>query len=164
MLYLNLRNRCQTVIRALSVLTKISFIHLPLFFTYITVAGLKLFNQSRLRLTLCGMWISVYSTCVSIFTPTWLLFFKLWTSFSFLSVWGIVLSGKGSKSLLRVQERITYYIKICLAFAISIVSPLWSNGVLQAIERLSIVFTAYSNDGHVTLFALSISKLRSLYI
>lgn len=39
--------------------------------------------------------------------------------------------------------------------------PLWSIGVLQAIERLSIVFTAFSNDGHLTLFALSISKLRT---
>ena len=160
MLYLNLCNRCQTVIRALSVPTKISFIYLPLFFTYITVAGLKLFNQSRLRLTLCGMWISVYSTCVSIFTPTWLLLFKWWTSFSCMSVWGIFSSGKRSKSLLRVQERITYCMKICLGFA-NFYGLTTVNGISLDSQTLILY---YSNYKLMTTWVLSLETTSHIKI
>ena len=129
---------------------------------YITVARLKLFNQSRLRLTLCGMWISVYSTCQLVYLhPPDFFFSNCGPLFHecpcevLSQVVNVQRVYWEFKSVLHITSKFAGLLQISTFW------PLWGNGLLQAIEILSIVFTAYSNDGHVTLFALSISKLRT---
>lgn len=152
MLYLNLRNRCQTVIRALSVLTKILFIYLSLFFTLLSLVWSYLISQGYVWHCVECEFQFVQPVLVYLHPPDFFFsncgpLFHACPCEVLSQVVNVQRVYWEFKSVLHITSKVAELLQI------SIVWPLWGNGLLQAIEILSIVFTAYSSDGHVTLFA-----------